>query len=117
MDPLTQAQETLADRARYIIIFLLARGCSTLRQKPQDASVHVAEHYDNVALGYLQAANAVLHANPTLHKELIEHPNFVLLRRVQRGQPVSDETLEERRTREWREAEAEMAAMANVTGF
>ena len=66
------------------ILALLAAGIAPL---PAVEAERNLQKQDRLALnlsGYLNAANSLLLAHPELHNELIEHPDFMTMRRIVR---------------------------------
>ena len=71
--------------ARTTILSLLHTGVEQSRDIEAGATIREQEDRCRQTIGYLFAAEALLNAHPALHDELIEHPDFMLLRRVRRG--------------------------------
>lgn len=72
---------------RSIILTLLSNGVQISTEICEASSIRNSEALARTAIGYLSAAQSILSTQPSLHSELIDHPNFIILRRLARRFP------------------------------
>jgi hypothetical protein len=70
--------------ARDNILTLIAIGASIIPLADAESNIHRATAHARAAHGYFNAATALLGVFGALHNELIEHPDFIALRRFTR---------------------------------
>ena len=74
----------MIDVARNNIIELIKNGLAVAKSINDDMGIHEQEMLEKRAAGYRNSVAALLHAFYELHNEMIEHPDYVALRRATR---------------------------------